>query len=69
MSECEDAVDAMGRPLGAEQRAAIYSTARLAVNQTYLNDLWLFRYPQLPWQPRVRKDGLPRFDEGTSLPH
>jgi len=69
MSECEDAVDTMGRPLGAEQRAAIYSTARLAVNQTYLNDLWLFRYPQLPWQPRVRKDGLPRFDEGTSLPH
>lgn len=69
MSQCEDAVDTMGRPLGAQQRAAIYSTARLAVNQTYLNDLWLFRYPQLPWQPRVRKDGLPRFDEGTSLPH
>jgi len=42
---------------------ALYSTAH--VNQTFLNDMWLWRFPTLPWQPRVNRDGTPRDDVGA----
>ena len=64
-----DTTSPNGVALGNAYRGAIYSVARLQLNQTYLNDVWLFRLPQLPWQPRVRSDGAPRYDAGTSLPH
>ena len=50
----------MGRPLGSAHRGAVYNTARLPHNASFLSDVWLFRLPQTPRQPPVRRDGLPR---------
>lgn len=66
--ECIEEVDDQNRPLGTATRSAVYSSAH--VNQSYMNDVWLWRYPQLPWQPIATRDGTPRaFEEvGDSLP-
>ena len=60
MAECEGEADEMGRPLGSAHRGAVYNTARLPHNASFLSDVWLFRLPQTPRQPPVRRDGLPR---------
>ena len=57
---CEGEADEMGRPLGSAHRGAVYNTARLPHNASFLSDVWLFRLPQTPRQPPVRRDGLPR---------
>ena len=66
--ECLDDVDYMNRPMGARSRAALF--APVPANASYLNDAWVWRYPQLPWQPIASRDGTPRshLEVGDSLP-
>ena len=49
-----------GAVAGASSRVACTYTARLPHNASFLSDVWLFRLPQTPRQPPVRRDGLPR---------
>ena len=61
-------LDHMGHSMGSLSVAAVYAAAQ-EENRTYLNDVWLWRYPQLPWQPVVNRDGTPRRDAGSSPPN
>ena len=63
--QCNAVLDLWKRkhPMGSAMYAAIYSAAH--VNQTFLNDMWIWRYPSLPWQPVVNRDGTPRTGTGA----
>ena len=65
--QCNAVLDLWEHPMGSAMYAAVYSAAH--VNQTFLNDMWIWRYPSLPWQPVVNRDGTPRTGLGASPPN
>ena len=53
--QCNAVLDLWKRkhPMGSAMYAAIYSAAH--VNQTFLNDMWIWRYPSLPCRRQPRR--------------
>ena len=62
--------DAAGHAMGGKYRGAVYNLT-MHKNATYLSDVWLWRYPQLPHEDGVEmlsRDGRPREGIGASPP-
>ena len=70
IAECGAARDAAGHAMGGKYRGAVYNLT-MHKNATYLSDVWLWRYPQLPHEDGVEmlsRDGRPREGIGVSPP-
>ena len=70
IAECGAARDAAGHAMGGKYRGAVYNLT-MHKNATYLSDVWLWRYPQLPHEDGVEmlsRDGRPREGIGASPP-